>query len=234
MNPSSGAEAEKIFSTVKKSPGSAKVEVVIIPPAIYIPLFKSRGVSLGCQNIHHRKKGAFTGEISAEMAKNSGCGYVLVGHSERRKIFKETDEDVSDKAKGAMRAGLVPIICIGETKVEKNKGKTSSVIKRQLKVALEDLDPKNKLIVAYEPVWAIGSGNPCKPETAFKMRILIKKMISKIFEREIAEKTPILYGGSVNLGNCKNYIKEAKFDGLLVGGVSLKPKEFSKMIKEIQ
>ena len=235
MNPTDPEKAENIFSTVKKAPGSAKVEVVITPPAIYIPLLKDRGLSLGVQNIYFKNKGSFTGEVSAEMAKNSGCKYALIGHSERRNIFDETDEQVKKKTEAALEADLVPIICVGETKKQKNSGQTGAVIKSQIKEALAELNEESieNLVVGYEPVWAIGSGDPCDPETAFKMRLLIKKTLSRIFSRSFAEKTSIVYGGSVNLGNCSDYTKQAKFDGLLVGGASLTPNKFGRMIKEI-
>lgn len=235
MNPTSPEEAEKIFSTVKKSPGSPDVEVVITPPSIYIPLFKDRGISLGVQNIYFEESGSFTGEISSEMARNSGCKYALVGHSERRSIFNENNTLVEKKTKAILDAGLIPIICVGETKEQKNSGKTGVTIKTQLKKALEELgkDFAGRLVVGYEPVWAIGSGNPCDTESAFKMRLLIKKTITEIFSRDFAEKTSIIYGGSVDLGNCSDYTKKAKFDGLLVGGASLTPNKFGKMIKEI-
>ena len=234
MNPSSPEEAEKIFTTVKKAPGSPTVEVVLTPPSIYIPLLKDRGMSLGVQNIHFEKEGSFTGEVSADMAKNSGCKYALVGHSERRNIFNEKDEEINKKIRKAIESGLIPIVCIGENKEEKNEGRTGKVIKEQLTKALEGLEEDiDDIIIGYEPVWAIGSGNPCDPETAFKMRLLIKKIIAQIFSRDFAEETPIVYGGSVKLGNCSDYTQKAKFNGLLVGGASLTPNKFGKMIREI-
>lgn len=233
MNPESPTEAEEIFSRIKKSPGSSNVETVIIPPAIYIPLFKDRGINLGAQNIYYKEKGSFTGEISPPMAKTSGCKYTLVGHSERREIFEEDDDLINKKTKAALESNLIPIICIGETKEEKNKGKTTKVIKSQLKKALEKISEKDEFVIGYEPVWAIGSGKACKPETAFRMRLLIKKTIAQIISREKAEETLVVYGGSANLGNCQDYTKQAKFDGLLVGGASLRPNEFSKMIRQI-
>ncbi len=216
MNPTDPEEAEKIFSTVKKSPGDPDVEVVITPPSIYIPLFKDRGISVGAQNIYFKDKGSFTGEISAKMIKNSGCKYVIVGHSERRNIFNETDEEVNRKVKTILKNDLIPIICVGESREEKNNGQTGKVIRNQLKKALSDIDSPKGLVIGYEPVWAIGSGKPCKPETALKMRLLIKKTVAHLFSRDVAEETLIVYGGSVNLGNCSNYTKEAKFDGFLV------------------
>ncbi len=233
MNPNDPEEAEKIFSTVKKSPGASDVKVVITPPAVYIPLFKDRGLTIGAQNIYFKEKGSFTGEISAKMVKSSGCKYVIVGHSERRNIFNEADKEVNKKVKIALKNDLIPIICVGETKEEKNNGKTGRVIKRQIKKAVEGLEDPEEVVIGYEPVWAIGSGRPCSPEVAFKMRLLIKKTIAQIFSRDFAEKTPIVYGGSVKLGNCSDYTKEAKFNGLLVGGASLTPNKFGKMIREI-
>jgi triosephosphate isomerase len=233
MNPNSPEAAENIFSSVKKSPASTDVETVIVPPAIYIPLFKDRGISLGIQNIHYKEKGSFTGEISAEMAKMSGCKYVLVGHSERREFFSESDELINKKIKIALQMGLIPVLCIGETKRERNDGETSKVIKSQLKKALDGVNNDSQIIIGYEPIWAIGSGKACKPDTALRMRLLIKKTISQIFSRKVADNTLIVYGGSANLGNCQDYTQEAKFNGLLVGGASLRPNEFSKMIRQI-
>ncbi len=233
MNPETPEKAEDIFSWIKKSSDSPEVEKIIFPPAIYIPLFKDRGINLGVQNIHTKEKGAFTGEISAKMAVSSGCKYVLVGHSERRKLFGEKNKVIREKIKIAFQEGLTPILCIGETEEEKNEGLTGKVIKTQLKECLKGIGLDKKIIIGYEPVWAIGSGNSCDPEDAFKMKLLIKKTICHLFNREIADRTAIVYGGSVNLGNCKKYIEEAKFDGLLVGGASLRPQEFSKMIREM-
>ncbi len=230
MNPGSPKSAESIFSEIKKSPGSTDVEVVILPPSIYIPLIKNRGVSIGAQDAYFEKEGAFTGEISMEMVKNMGCRYILIGHSERRLLFKESDKEIRKKIIAACVAGLVPIFCVGENNEQKNDGETGRVIREQLSV-LEGLQVE-EMIVGYEPVWAIGSGSPCDPEAAFRMRLLIKKIITQIFDRKVAENTKIVYGGSVDLGNCKKYIEEAKFNGLLVGGASLK-KEFGKMISEI-
>lgn len=235
MNPSGPTEAEKIFSTVKKAPGSADVEVVLTPPAIYIPLFKERGLSLGVQNIYFKEDGAFTGEISAKMAKNSGCKYTLVGHSERRSLFNEGDEEIEKKVRSALDNEITPIICIGETSAQKNKELTGKVIKRQLRAALKAVKKEDigNVVIAYEPIWAIGSKNPCNPEVAFKMRLLIKKRVAQKLSRDFAENTPVVYGGSVNLGNCQDYTRKAKFNGLLVGGASLKPNKFGRMIKEI-
>lgn len=233
MNPENSQKAEELFSEVKKSCSGLEVEVSVIPPTIYIPLLKDRGISLGVQNIYYQKEGAFTGEISAQMIKNSGCKYCLVGHSERRNIFGEDNSLVNKKIKSLLEVKIIPILCIGETEDEKNNGQTTKVVKNQLEECLKDREPK-EIIIAYEPVWAIGSGNPCNPETAFKMRLLIKKTISEIYDRDFADRTPIIYGGSVKLENAKSYIEESKFNGLLVGGASLNPREFSKIVSEIQ
>lgn len=234
MNPINSEEAEELFSSVKKSPQSPDVEVVIIPPAIYIPLFRDRGLRLGVQNLFHEAEGSYTGEISAPMAKNLGCKYAIVGHSERREYFNEDNELINKKIKACFQAGLVPILCVGEKKEERHEGKTSQVIKKQLKEAFRNIELEGEnFVVAYEPIWAIGSGEACKPETAFKMRLLIKKTLTEIFSREAVEDQSILYGGSADLGNCESYTQQADFDGLLVGGASLRAKEFSKMIQQI-
>ncbi len=234
MNPTSPDEVERIFSKIKKYSSKPGVEVVITPPSIFVPLLRDRGIQIGVQNAHHKKRGSFTGEISPEMAAESGCKYIIVGHSERRRVFGESNQVVNKKLKKIFETELKAILCVGESKKEKKDGMTAETIKRQLEAALSDLKFKNeKLIIGYEPVWAIGSGNPCDSETAFKMRLLIKKIISRLFSRDVAEEVRIVYGGSVDSNNCMRYVEDAKFDGLLVGGASLKPEEFSGIIKKI-
>jgi len=205
MNPQTPLKAKQLFTSVKRGIKNVKnVEIVICPPFVYIDgLRKTAGnLQLGSQNCFWEEKGAFTGEISPLMLKSLGVKYVIIGHSERRKYLKETDEALNKKIQAALRAGLKPILCID---------KISQVPKKV----------KGFSAVAYEPLFAIGTGKACSPERAKKMRLLIMKKA----------KVPVLYGGSVNSQNAKDYIKKAGFQGLLVGGASLKSKEFIEIIK---
>jgi len=237
MNPQSLLEAKKLFNSIKNriKKNSAllkKTEIIICPPFVYLaPLSKllqpttyNLQPKLGAQDLFWAKMGAFTGEISPMMLKNLGVEYVIVGHSERRHILKETDEMIAKKLEAAIKNKLKPILCIGETEKERKSGKTFQVLKNQLKKALKSTSnvklQTSNLIIAYEPVWAIGTGNPCKPEDAKEVLIFLKKLTQP----------SILYGGSVNSQNAKDYI-EVGFDGLLVGGASLNHKEFIKIIK---
>lgn len=203
MNPETLFEAKKLFSLVKKGIKNVKnAKVVICPPFVYLPIL----ITNGSQDCFWEEKGAYTGEISAKMLKNLGCQYVIIGHSERRRYQKETDEMINKKLKAVLKEKLKPILCID---------KISQIPK----------DIKGNLILAYEPVFAIGTGKPCSIKMARKMKISIRKNLKK--------NMPVLYGGSVNSQNAKNYIKKAGFQGLLVGGASLNPKEFLKIVKSI-
>jgi triosephosphate isomerase len=214
MNPQTAAEARQLFDPVKDAAKEAgNVEVVICPPFAYLTIFNSQSsvIKLGGQNCFWEEKGAFTGEVSPTMLKDSGCEYVILGHSERRRYFKETDEMVNKKIKAALKNNLKPILC----------AEKSSQIRNGLKGIPED-EFKN-LILAYEPVFAIGTGKPCPPEKAEETR--------KEFEEIINKEIPVLYGGSVNSQNARDYIEKTGFQGLLVGGASLDAGEFVKLIK---
>ncbi len=221
MNPISLKEAEDIFDSVKN--GFKNIEIVFCPPFVYIPaLIKkaNKGIKIGGQNVFYEEKGAYTGEVSSPMLKDLGCEYVIIGHSERRKYFNETDEAVNKKIKAALSSGLKPIFCVGETDNQRNSGDAEAVVERQIREGFKEVN--ESLIIAYEPVWAIGTGMACRPDDAKKMLKFIKSVIPS---------ASILYGGSVNSQNSGEYIKEAGYDGLLVGGASLKPDEFLKIIK---
>jgi triosephosphate isomerase len=245
MNPQSLTEARELFNSVKNwikrhSNVLKKVRIIICPPFVYLeplskllkPITYNLEPKLGAQDLFWEEKGAFTGEISPTMLKNLGLEYVIIGHSERRKILGETDEMINKKMKAAINAKLKPILCIGETEKERKKGKTFNILKSQLTKALNHLttqslihsapQPLRHLILAYEPVWAIGTGNYCKPEKAKEVLAFLKKFTQSL----------ILYGGSVNSKNAKDYIKIG-FDGLLVGGASLNFREFIKIIENI-
>jgi triosephosphate isomerase len=237
-NPNSLKKAKEIFNLVKKKlKNLKKIKVVICPPFVYLSniQYPKSNIQLGAQNCFWEESGAFTGEISPLMLKNLGCQYVILGHSERRRYFGETDQIINKKIKLALSAKLTPILCIGETQKEREEGKVQEILTFQLKNSLKKIPPKSlinsQLIIAYEPVWAIGTGNPCQPEEAERMNILIRKIINKLYKNQkIAKNLPILYGGSVNSKNAKNYL-EAHFQGLLVGSASLNPQEFIKIVK---
>ncbi len=232
LNPQTKKEAEDLFKKVKAGVKSVKTaEVVICPPFIFTPLFK--GLSLGAQNCYLEEKGAFTGEISPAMIKTMGLEYVIIGHSERRKYFSETDEQINKKVKLAVKTGLKVILCIGETAEERDNGKKTLVLKSQLENDLAGFSREDvkSIAIAYEPIWAIGTGNNCSVQETTTSLLFIKQTINNLYNREIADKTRILYGGSVKAENAKEYIKEAGANGLLVGGASLKVEEFVSIVK---
>ncbi len=209
MNPAGLRQAQDIFNKIDSGVKvTANADVVICPPFPYLSLFKSSSLKFGAQNLFFEEKGAYTGEISPLMLKDLGVEYVILGHSERRKHFKESDDLVNKKMKAALKAGLKPILCVDKIS--------------QVEKGLKGVSGK-KFMVAYEPLFAIGTGNPCSPEKAEKMRLAVEKKTGK--------GVPVLYGGSVNGKNALYYLKEAGFQGLLVGGASLKPEEFVDIVK---
>jgi len=228
MNPNSQKEAKKIFDAVREGARGMNSEVVICPPLVYLYAsgFGEGVVAMGAQNVYFEDKGAFTGEISASMIKDLGVEYVIIGHSERRKYFGETDETVNKKIKKSLETGLKVIFCIGETEEERNAGKKNDVLEKQLKIGLDGVDNLESINIAYEPVWAIGTGNNCSVEES--------KTSIEFIRQFVTPKTRILYGGSVKSDNSADYIKRAGANGLLVGGASLNPEEFIKIIKSAE
>ncbi len=225
MNPQTTEEAKKIASF------SDEKGVVICPPFVFLRQVKDvvKKAELGAQNCFLGNPatggGAITGEISPKMLKKTGCGYVIVGHSERRNLFQEDDVLVAKKTEMVLKEGLTPIVCIGE----KDAGDVEQ-IKEQINKGLKNI-PLKKIIIAYEPVFAIGTGDPCDVDEAEKKKVFIKSILAKIYKN--GEETPILYGGSVNRKNALLYVKKASFQGVLVGGASLKAKEFKEIVKSI-
>lgn len=243
MNPSSQKEAQEIFSALGgPASGWEGVEVVICPPFVYLPALAQSvgGFALGAQNCFWEEKGAFTGEISAAMLKDLRVEYVLIGHSERRKYFNETDELINKKIKKALEFGLKVIFCIGETAQKRDEGKKEEVLERQLRGGLAGIDNIKDVNIAYEPVWAISSGDPYKTkelpttEKVKEISLFIKNLLAKIYNQETAEKIRIIYGGSANSENAQGYLKDAGMQGLLVGGASLSAEEFIKIIKSAE
>lgn len=235
MNPPTLEQAQKLFNSIKKGIGETKnLRVAICPPFIYLSklsdVARPTKIKLGGQNCFWEQSGPFTGEVSPLMLKNLECEYVILGHSERRKHLGETDEMIAKKLKAALETGLKPILCIGETEQERKKGKTFEILKNQLNNDLKNLTPKihnlKSFIIAYEPVWAIGTANACNPEEAKKILIFLKE--GEMASRRIS----ILYGGSVDSNNAKDYIGIG-FEGLLAGSASLDAKEFVKIVKSL-
>ena len=229
-------EAIKLVSEIEKDLPKTNVEVIVCPPYIYLENVKRvlQKVKLGAQNCYFEKGGAFTGEISAVQLTDF-CEYVILGHSERRKNQKETDQEISLKIKVVLKAGLLPIVCVGETKEEREAGKEDKVITRQVSAALKDLteDEVSKLIFAYEPIWAIGTGEVCSVNLILLAIKSIRKTIDKT-SGPISENVLVLYGGSVNSYNIGAFSKEKDIDGVLVGGASLDAQEFIKIIKKYE
>ena len=215
------AEAVALIDGIKEAAGARDREVVIAPPYTALETaaraIEGTAIGLAGQNLHWEPKGAFTGEISGEMLKDAGCTYVIVGHSERRQYFGETNETVRQKIEAALRAALKPIVCIGETLREREAGETEAVLRRQLSV----LEPDDSLVIAYEPVWAIGTGKTATPEIAQEAHAFIKSLID----------APVLYGGSVNPGNAAELCAQPDVDGALVGGASLDVDSFATICR---
>lgn len=214
-----------------------KVEVVVCPPftSLYIAsdLLKDTNIKLGAQNVFCEVEGAYTGEISPKMLRSVRCEYVIVGHSERRRYFGETDEIINQKVKKALEFDLKPIVCIGETLEEREKGETFKILERQLRGVLSGLtsEQMSKVVIAYEPVWAIGTGRNATPEQAQEAQKFIRDFIEDLFGRDISQNLTIQYGGSVTAENAYSLLSQPDVDGALVGGASLKVDSFLKIIK---
>ncbi len=212
------------------------VDVVICAPFVYLAsLAKRQGefIKIGAQNMYFEKEGAYTGEVSPLMLKSVGASYVIIGHSERRQIFKETDELVNLKIKAAFKNGLNPILCIGETLEERENGTMKKVLSSQLLKDLEGLTPKEagNLIIAYEPIWAIGTGKTATSKEAEEAALFIRETLTAIFDEKTSNKIRIQYGGSVKPTNIEEILSEPNVDGALIGGASLDADSFVKMVE---
>jgi triosephosphate isomerase len=217
--------------------GVGGVEVIVAPPftALYAVQkeLKDSLIHLAAQNLFWEEKGAFTGEVSPSMIREVGCEFVIIGHSERRQLFGETDESVNLRIKAALGQGLKPIFCIGETLKEREDGKTFSVIKRQIEGGLKDFGEKEVLTItiAYEPVWAIGTGRTATPQQAQEVHRFIRETLGRLYSKDLADKIRIQYGGSVTPENVKGLMDQQDIDGALVGGASLKAETFSRIVR---
>lgn len=214
----------------------AKSEVIVCPTFVcldaVLKLCKGTNIKVGAQNMYFEEKGAFTGEISPVMLKEMGVQYVVIGHSERRQNFNETDESVNKKLKAAFAHDILPIMCCGETLSDRESGVTGEVIGKQIKLGLQGLtkDQVSKMVIAYEPIWAIGTGKTATDEQANSVISFIRKTVSGMFGCEAGEKVRILYGGSVKPATIKAQMAQSDIDGALVGGASLKAVDFSKIV----
>lgn len=235
----SRAELQSLLGTLTEELARRPFEadVVYCPPYTLLPVAErvvaGSLVGLGGQNMAAPPSGAYTGEISASMLVETGCRYVILGHSERRTLFGETDAQVRAKAEAALRGGLVPIVCVGETEAERRAGATEVVLSRQASGSLEGLEPSGAdgLVVAYEPVWAIGTGNTASPEEAGAAHTYLRGELAKVLGRTMAQGVRILYGGSVKPDNAAALLGQADIDGLLVGGASLEAASFLGILR---
>ena len=232
------AETVKLINELRDFlPGTTEAEVLVAPPFTSLEAaadaLKGSGISLGAQNMHHAAGGAYTGEISAGMLLELGCRYVIIGHSERRTIFRETDADVNLKINAAIASGLVPILCVGESLQERKANETMSVVKRQINEGLKGMNPEKMrdIVIAYEPIWAIGTGETASPGQAEEVHSFIRSQIGEAFGKETASSVRIQYGGSVKPDNIDELISQEDIDGALVGGASLNAKSFARVVK---
>ena len=236
MHTDSAEARELIAGILPAAKSSSQVDVLVCPPFTALSSAReaigSESVQLGAQNLYWEPKGAFTGEISADMLKDHGCTHVILGHSERRHVMGETDEMVNKKVLAALGAGLIPVLCVGELLEEREKGITEDVVRRHVTEGLKGVSPEQALqtVIAYEPVWAIGTGKTATPDTAQEVHGFIRKLLGTLYDEGTAGQIRILYGGSVKPGNAADLMSRADIDGALVGGASLTADSFSGII----
>ncbi len=228
------SEAVELIKELKPLVKDAKCDVVVCVPAIDIPAVKKAihgsKIRLGAQNVHFAEKGAYTGEISAAMLKEYGVQYVIIGHSERRQYFGETDETVNKRTLAALAAGLTPIVCIGESLEERENGRTEEVLSKQIAIDFQGIEDLSKVVIAYEPIWAIGTGKTATDEQANEAIGYIRKRMKKVYAGKNTGRMRIQYGGSMNAKNCKGLMAQPEIDGGLIGGASLKPQDFAAIV----
>ena len=230
------SEAGVFADELLKNTLNESVEAAICAPfidlAVLIEKLKDTNIKIGAQNVYYEESGAFTGEISAPMLKDLGVHYVIAGHSERRELFGESDSDVNKKVHAVIEAGMVPIICVGETEAERDLGEHTAKVAGQVKAALEGISPKaaSELVIAYEPIWAIGTGRSATSDDANAMCASIRTEVEKLYDKGIADSVRILYGGSVKPATIEDLMSKSDVDGALVGGASLKSDDYTALI----
>ena len=231
------AEAAELVSAIKPLVADADCEVVVCVPYVdlqyVVESCKGTNIHVGAENVHWEESGAFTGEISAPMLTAMGVEYVVIGHSERRTYFGETDDTVQMRVRAALNAGLKPILCVGETLEQREKDITFETIAIQTKIALSGVSEEelDSIIIAYEPVWAIGTGKTATDEQANEVNHFIRSLIADLYSKEAADKFVVQYGGSMNAGNAAGLLAKEDIDGGLIGGASLKPADFAEIVK---
>lgn len=222
---------------MEQLPKSDRVEVAVCPPSVYLreiaTALRGSRIGLGAQNMHFEKEGAFTGEVSGSMLRDVGCSHVILGHSERRQFFAETDQSINKKIFAALAVELTPIVCVGETLAEREADQTERVIETQCRESLANLSPEQaaRLVIAYEPVWAIGTGKTATPEQAEQVHAHIRSLLVQLFGQATADGLRIQYGGSVKADNAAELLRQPNIDGALVGGASLKADGFAAIVK---
>ncbi len=233
MNTDRASAMELASGIASRANEASSADLLVCPPSVYLTsvgeaLGQSSTVGLGAQNMHQEAKGAFTGETSAAMLKDIGAQFVILGHSERRHVFGETNEQINLKTSAALAAGLTPIVCVGELLEEREAGNTSQVIRSQFEDSLANVSAEQiaLVILAYEPVWAIGTGKVATPEQAEEVHADLRKLLTERYNGQIAESIRILYGGSVKPDNASELLSQPNVDGALVGGASLKVDDF--------
>ena len=243
MNPPNLEKCKELFASIMKEAEEIKEDdIVICPPYVYLAEIKKEidknkncRLKLGAQDCFWEKEGAFTGEISPLMLRDLGCEYVILGHSERRKYLKEKNSMINKKLKLVLELGLKGVLCIGENEKEKKKGEIQKVLAKQLEKGLVKVSKEktDNLIIAYEPVWAIGTGKSCGPNEAQVVNLMIRKILTRIYDRPTAQNIKVLYGGSVDREKASIFLKTTEMKGVLIGGVSLKALEFTQIVKDV-
>ncbi len=222
---------------VKRVAGTGDVDIMIAPPFTALApvwdVIRESNVALGAQNLFWETEGAYTGEVSAAMLSSAGCRYAIIGHSERRQYFGETDETVNRRIAAARENGLIPVVCVGESESERETKKTYSVLDKQVKDGLKEIfvDDPDSLVIAYEPVWAIGTGKTATSKQAQEVHLFLRSLLESLYGNALAQSIRILYGGSVKPGNTAELMRMPDVDGALVGGASLDAKTFSEIVR---
>lgn len=236
-NPVTLLEAQRLYAAIKKTaPRYKNIDVVVCPPNVFLSSFSTKGGSgfkLGIQDVFWEEAGAYTGATGSRMARSVGASYAIIGHSERREHMGETNEMVQAKVKAALAAGLRVVLCVGEKSRDGDAAEYAGFVKEEVSGGLRGVTKQSlkNVIIAYEPIWAVGSDEADTPERTLEMALYIRKTIAYLYDRTVAQTFPVLYGGSVNVGNARAFLRDGGVDGLLVGRASLQAKEFGKIVE---